>query len=393
MPVHARHPGLALRMRSSLFAGLVACLACGPSGEGKGGPGGGKGGGRGGHGGPPGAGGAKDPGEPLAVELAAVERRDIVRGYMASGTLEAIQSIEVRPTQSGVLAKTYVEEGDRVDADQMLARVDVKELSLAAKRDKVAAANARRELDRLDELVAQQAASTQEIDQQRYAVAAAEASARLSRYQVSLGTVRAPFAGTITARLLDPGNYVTAADVVYELADLSVLELSVHVPEREAARVAIGAPVVLGNLADAEFRGEVVRRAPVVDPLTGTVKFTVHTGEERPETAVPGAFVRAFIELEAHRQVPALPQKAIVRNPDANFVYVIEDGKAMRKPVELGLEDVEWVEISGGLAPGDRVVADVHEITDGMPLKPFVAGAAHAEGEPEHRKERKPEAG
>lgn len=330
-------------------------------------------------GGPGGWGQGERKSEALAVEMVAPTPRDIVRGYEASGTLEAIRRVEIRPTQAGVIDQLMVEEGAKVEEGQTLARLDTRELSLAARRDKVAAANARKQLERLDRLAEQRVASAEEVDQQRYAVASAEASAKLSRHQASRGSVRAPFAGTIVTRPLDPGHYVTPADVIYELADLDTLELALHVPEREAAKVKLEAPVQLSNLADEDFVGKVVRRAPVVDPLTGTVKFTVHSEGERPATAVPGAFVRALIELEAVRGVPTLPLSAIVEIGEEAFVYVIEQGKAVRRKVELGLRDASHVEITGGVDAGTQVVKEAREITDGMELKAFGSPDARAE--------------
>ena len=335
-------------------------------------------------GGPPGRGGGawgQEGGQEetaLAVELVQIGPRDLVRAYPASGTLEAIRSAEIRPTQSGVLVSIEVEEGDLVKEDQVLARIDAREARLMASRDKLAAQNAERELERLDQLAKAQAAAKQELDQQRYALENAIASAKLSRVQASKNTVRAPFEGTITVRNFDAGNLATSADVIFELADLDTLELALHVPEREAGRVKIGAEVQLEDLAEAQFTGTIVRRAPVVDPLTGTVKFTVHSTGERPETAVPGAFVRAQIELESRDAAPALPKSAVLRIDERAFVFVIADGKAQRKEIEIGLEDGEWVEIRGGLEPGTDVVADTGEITDGMALKPFDPNEAKA---------------
>jgi membrane fusion protein (multidrug efflux system) len=338
----------------------------------------GKGKGRGGKGGPGGWGG---PGgkkeEALAVTLTSVESGDIVRAYEASGTLEAILQAEIRSTQSGIIMDLTVEEGDGVKKDAVLARLDGREAALMAKRDELAAKNAQRELDRLEQIAQAAAASAQEVDQQRYTTETARASARISRHQAGQSKVKAPFAGTITERRLDVGNFASSADVLYVLADLSVLELALHIPEREAARVKLGAKVHLTNLADEGFEGKVVRRAPVVDPLTGTVKFTVHVDGERPASAVPGAFARAAVELESVSAVPTLPDSALVEIDGEFFAYQIsgggDHGKAERVAVTLGLRGQKRSQIVSGLELGAQVVADAHEITDGMALKRFGA--------------------
>lgn len=357
-----------------LALGMPVSSGCG-GGEGGGGPQKGRGKGKGGHGGP--GGGEKEEEEALAVTLTSVEAGDIVRAYQASGTLEAILKADIRSTQSGIITDLAFEEGAKVEEGDVLARLDGREASLMAKRDELTARNAAEELARLEQIEARAAASKQEVDQQRFTLESARASARISRHQAGQSRVKAPFAGTITERRLDVGNFASSADVLYVLADLSVLELALHIPEREAARVKIGAPVHLQNLADEGFQGKIVRRAPVVDPLTGTVKFTVHVDGERPASVVPGAFARAAVELESVSGVPVLPDKALVEIDGEFYVYVIagggDFGKAERVKVTLGLRGQERSQITDGVKVGAQVVADVDDITDGMMLKRFGA--------------------
>jgi membrane fusion protein (multidrug efflux system) len=378
------------RLSSSLLL-LAALVIAAPStgcggGEGGGGKKGrGAGKGHGGKGGPGARGGPKKEAA-LAVNLATVVSGDIVRAYEASGTLEAILQAEIRSTQSGIIVSLEAEEGDTIERNAVLARLDGRDLSLMAKRDELTAKNAALELDRLEQIAAKSAASEQEVDQQRFTLESAKASARISRHQAGQSKVKAPFDGTITERRLDVGNFASSADVLYVLADLSVLELALHIPEREAARVKLGAKVSLNNLADEAFAGEVVRRAPVVDPLTGTIKFTVHVKGERPESAVPGAFARAAVELETVNQVPTLPDSALVEIDGEFFAYRIagggDHGEAERVSVTLGLRGQERSQVLSGLKVGDIVVADAREITDGMALKRFGAPEPDApEGE------------
>ena len=337
----------------------------------------GKRGGKGGYGGP---GGTKG-GDALPVEVTKLAKADVERRVQASGTLGAVRTAEIRSVQTGVVESLKVEEGDEVTEGQTLARLDGRELALMASRDRVAQKNAQEELQRLEQIAESGAIAREEIVLKRQEVRSAKAAAKVSRYQASLTVVKAPFAGTITTRHVDVGNLATTATVLYDLADLSALQIELHLPEREAIEVENSDPVSLSLLDGTEFSAAIQRRAPAVDPLTGTVKFTVRAAE-RPDRAIPGAFTRASILVEAHRDVPTLPGSAVVTVDAKTYVYVVEEGKAHRVEVSTGLRDAGLVEITDGLADDAVVIKDASDgINEGMSVKVFDPEAKGATGE------------
>src|SRR5690606_6213902 len=117
-------------------------------------------------------------------------------------------------------------------------------------------------------------------------------------------------------------------------------------------------------------------RAPIVDALTGTVKF-VARARELPKAAVPGAFARARVRVASREAALSLPTTAIVEVEGKPNVFVIDDGKAKRLAVTLGIRGEERVEIVEGLAAEAPVIADAGEgITEGMPVRPLGADGA-----------------
>lgn len=322
-------------------------------------------GGRGGKGEGPGA-----VAEPLAIAVVELEPADLERHYRTSGTLRALRSADLVALQPGVVLELRAEEGDRVRAGQTLVRLDGRGFKLQAARDVLTAENAARELERLQQL--SEHLSREELDKQRFALQAAQASAQVSRHQASQTIVVAPFSGTITRRAIDVGNLATASTPLFSLADLSVLDVDLHVPEREATTVQAGAPATLELQDGTRFAARVERRAPVVDPLTGTVKFTVRAAEY-PAGAVPGAFVRAELLIDRRVAAPSLPRSAIFELEGVPHVFVVEEGRARRRRVELGLVGETRAELRGGALDGAKIVADAGAgITEGMPVK--VAG-------------------
>ena len=363
--------GLHLLLCAGLSASLVACggeaganAAASSKGGGKG-PGGGKG-------------GEAPVAEPLAVAVTAITPTAIERFYRTSGTMRALRSAELVALQPGVVLELRAEEGDRVRAGQTLVRLDGRGFKLQAARDALTARNATQELQRLQQIADN--LPREELDKQRYAMENALASAQVSRHQASQTTVVAPFEGTITRRAIDIGNLATASTPLYSLADLSKLDVDLHVPEREAASVQAGAAATLELQDGTRFAARVERRAPVVDALTGTVKFTVRAAEY-PAGAVPGAFVRAELLVDRRADAPSLPRAAIFELEGVPHVYVVEDGRARRRAVELGLVGETHAEIRGGVDPGAQIVGDAGAgITEGMPVK-VLTGAAPQDGE------------
>lgn len=385
----------------------------GPGGEGKKGPG---------HGGGPEA--------AMQVQVVQLETKPIERWYQSSGTLEAIRSAELVAVQPAIIEKVLVDEGDEVQEGQLLARLDGRALSLQADAARVELQNLEAELRRL-ESVSGEAISREEIDKQRYLVEQARAGVRLSRHQAKQTVVRAPFAGTIVTRYVDEGNFASTSTPLFHLADLRVLELPLHLPEKDAATVKVGSSVEIELVDGSTFTATIERRSPVVDALTGTVKFTIRSrrapapskgkpaAKDAPTAAIPpgaapGAFARARVLVDARQAAPSLPRTAVFQLDGKPHVFVVaaaegggakggaheadapEEGEtkegarpgrsawtAQRREVTLGLEGADRVEILSGLAPDEPVVVEGNAgITEGMPLVPVQAeAAAEAAGE------------
>lgn len=303
----------------------------------------------------------------LKVAVTRLQPRALERTYATSGTLRAVRAADLVAPSAAIIQDLLVEEGDRVKAGQVLAKLDGRAAGLQAAQARVQLGNLERELERLQS--AQPGViSKEEIDKQRYLVEEARASLELSKHQVGLTSVRAPFAGTITARRVEVGALASAQTPLFSLADLDVLELDLYLPEVDAATVKLDAEVDVELVDGSHFVGKVVRRAPIVDAATGTVKFTIRS-REFPSNAAPGAFARAKVMVDARAAAPSVPRSAVFEVEGKPHVYVIEDGKAHRKPITLGLLGESFAEITSGIAADDVVVTDGSAgITEGMPL-------------------------
>lgn len=248
-------------------------------------------------------------------------------------------------------------EGDRVEAGQVLVELD--DELLQAEADKAIANREQKALDfqRLLGLRTRQAVSEDELAQARTALALAQADERLLAARLERTRIRAPFAGVLTERRVEPGDFVARNTHLLTLADPDSLVAEVLVSELLLPHLAQGDPVSLriDALGSASVAGEVLRIHPALDQITrqGVVEVAL---KPIPEGARAGQFVRASLKSAAVERI-LIPFRALLQDSDGEVLWLVgEDGKAERRAVRSGLRIADQVEILEGLAPGERVI-------------------------------------
>lgn len=303
--------------------------------------------------------------EPAAipVEVAAVERGDLVVHYAGTAPLEAAHAATVVAEVPGTVLKIDVEEGDRVAAGQVLAHIDADRGRLELRQNETDLQRLKNEVARNETLADRHVISATAFDQSRADFLSRQADTNLARQHVRKSELRAPFAGIVTRRWIKPGHWLEANAKVFDIADFSELQAQLAVPERDASALKVGQPVNM--LADAwpgkNFSGKIERIAPVVDRASGTVAVTIAV-DNSSGMLRPGLFSRLDIAYEHFADATLLPKSAVLDARDAtkasnkSTVFVIEDGKARRVDVELGHESAGRVQVLSGIAPGAMVV-------------------------------------
>lgn len=301
------------------------------------------------------------------VQVTSPRRGDIHRFIALPGSLRANQQVTLHAKVAGYLRSIAVDRGDSVKAGQVLAELDLPELSAERARHEAEVAVARAEVGRVKaaQAKAPDLVTPQSVDAAAARLAVAEAALRQNAALLAYGRITAPFAGVVTSRHVDPGAFVPAATAganpaaaaIVSLADYSVVRAVVAVPEAEAARVAVGQPVVLATdaLSGRTFRGVVNRHSGSIDERTRTL--AVEADLPNADGALrPGMYVNARIGVELHRDALLVPAAALVREKAAGFLFLIAEGKANRVPVKFGFNDGVSVEILEGIAANARVI-------------------------------------
>lgn len=350
---------------------------------------------------------------PVAVKAQAVEQGTVVAEAMGTGTLEARVKATISPKISGRIVAVLVDQGDRVEAGQVLLRLDdsdlqrqveVSESTLGAtnaaldrqKADRARALavldQARYDYDRVKKLIEQSTASETEFEDATKTLRVAEADVAqadaglaeaqkqvvaaqktLEYQQAKLAdtVVCAPFPGLIARRDHDPGDIIVPGTSVLLLLSTNEMWVSAWVDETEMGRLKAGQPahVVFRSEPDKSYAGEVARLGRETDRETREFLVDVRV-TELPANWAAGQRAEVYIQTGRADQAVRVPARFILWRDSRPGVFVEQAGRAVWRGVQPGLRGRDLVEIRDGLRPGERLIipakADGGALRDGQ---------------------------
>ena len=294
------------------------------------------------------------------------------------GVVEAVRQTVIAAQVPGAVMELGVKAGDRVQAGQLLLRIDARaaDQSAAASNAQVQAARAAldvatREYERQKQLhqkkyISQAALERAESEFKATSaqVAAQMAQAGAARTQTGLHTVRAPYAGVVAEVPVALGDMAMPGRPLLTLYDPAALRVTASVPQSASGSVqADTVRVELPGLAASQQwpRATRVQVLPTVDAATHTVQVRAELGAG-PDGVAPGMFARLWLPVTGSAtagKTVTVPLKAVVRRAEMTGVYVQgEGGKPLLRQVRLGRVEGERVEVLSGVAPGEQVVVD-----------------------------------
>lgn len=319
---------------------------------------------------------------PISVAAAPAKRVDFNIYITGLGTVTPLNTVTIRTRVDGQLLEVLFREGQVVERNALLARIDPRPFQAqllqaegALARDRQLLANARVDLERYRTLWAQDSIPKQQLDTQEHLVRQYEGTVKADKGLVESARVNliycritAPVAGRVGLRLVDPGNIIHAADtnglaVITQLEPITVI---FPIPEDNI-------PQVMSHLRngehppveafDREMRkqlaaGSLLTADNLVDPATGTVRLRAVFPNKGHEL-FPNQFVNARLLVNVLRNVVVIPSAAIQRGPQGTFVYLIKSDKTAEiRTVVVGIIQGGDASIESGLAEGDLVVTD-----------------------------------
>ena len=325
-------------------------------------------------------------GRTVTVEAAAVGRRDLAPVFTFSANLEAVWSTEVSTKADGRIDKLFVEEGDRVTAGMVLARLDMNELAAQVMQAEGQVLQAKATLEqnelnfqRMDALYKQNAVSAHTLDSARTqrdlalgGVRAAQGNLILLKTRLDNANILSPLNGVVIRRHVQAGAFSKAGAAIFTVADVSTLLAKAVVGEAQIAELTLGKSVnvKVDALKGQEFKGRVTRLSPAASVPTRT--FTAEVSIPNPgEQIKVGMFANADIVGQERKNVLAVPESALVMREDQKTVFVVaEENRVVQKVLKLGDAAGGYVEVLSGVKEGERIiVAGQHKLKDGASIR------------------------
>ena len=360
-------------MALALSVALALGSGCGKQADGaaagKGGAGapGAQGGGKGG--GPGGRGPLQFP-----VEVAAVESRDVEYVVSAVGSVEAFEQVQITARVAGVVEQVRFMEGQTVKKGEVLAEIEPTRYSIAVRSAQAALEKAQASKEEAQASAGRRTAANEvkpgllpaeQLDtaEARARTAAADASAAkaaLDQAELNLrdAYVKAPMEGVLQTRTVQTGQYVQPGTVMATLLRRDPLLLRFTVPESDVARLKPGMPARFTVRSDGRsYTGRISYVADAADPASRMVKVTAEVSGAEAKALRPGAFATVTVPVETAKGAPVIPQTAVRPSERGFLAFVVQDGKARERVVELGLRTADGlVEVREGLKPGEQLV-------------------------------------
>lgn len=326
---------------------------------------------------PPAASGSAGPqgGPPVSavpVEVAPVSVARATEEVAAVGTLQANESVMVRPEIAGRITKVNFREGEQVEKGRILVELGAAELEAQLAQASAELEIARLNHDRMRRLIANDNVSQQELDQAAATLKSAVANYDLYKERVAKTKLHAPFRGFLGTRRISPGDYVQAGQDIVNLEDIETLKIDFKVPETYLRRLSAGqrVEVRVDAFREEAFEGRVYALDPRVEEVSRTVRARARIPNANLSLR-PGMFANLTLVLGEIEGALMVPEEAVIPQQDRIYVFRVVDGTAHRVEVKLGLRKKSVVQVVSGLNAGDIVVRSGHQkIRDGAAVKP-----------------------
>lgn len=318
---------------------------------------------------------------PVDVQVAKPIHRHLVYTITLPANIAPLYQTTLYAKVSGYLKWIGPDKGDAVKKDQVLAVIDAPEVEEQYQQavsdykiKKLTYERLAKVWKELPDVIAKQ-----DVDVAEAAYQGAKHSMEQREVLRAYTKVRAPYDGTITARFADPGALIqvatasaTGAIPLFTIMNLNTVRVYANVPQDEAAWIVPGktqASVNLGDATGRSFSGTVTRTTLALDPSTRSLLVEIDLPNP-DQTLRPGTFAEVALGLREVPQALVLPPQAVISESKGKYVFIVDQGRAQSIPVQTGITDGRWIEITSGLSGGeDVVVVGKRKLLEGAPVQ------------------------
>ena len=294
---------------------------------------------------------------PLPVEVSVPQTADIFATYHTTTTITSDAEAPVLARVSGEVVEILVEEGDKVEQGRVLARLDGERLRLQMIEAKANLEKTSKSYERYVQLHERGLVSSSTFEGLKFDVDALKASYELKRLNYNYTSIRAPISGVVSSRDIKLGQHLMAGAPAFKITETSKLVAYMSIPQTELSKISAGdtARLRVDAMPEVEFDATIARVSPTIDPRTGTFRATAFI-ENHDGDLAPGMFGRFNIAYEKHNDALLIPASALIEEDNETVVYVVNDGSASRRAIEVGIQSNDLVEVLGGLEANEQIV-------------------------------------
>lgn len=306
----------------------------------------------------------------LNVEIMVLKSQKAANNIQSTGTILPNERVELAAEGSGKVIGIYFKEGAFVKAGQLLVKLNDADIKAQLSKAKVALKLSQDQASRQEKLLALQGTSKEDYDIAQNQVLSYQSDISYYNTLILKTEIRAPFSGIVGFRSIALGSYVSPSTVVASLQQLNPIKIEFTAPEKYLNNFKVGQLFTFNaESSNQPLTAKVATIDPQIDLNTRSV--TIRGIAENKSNLLPGNFVKVNIDVTKNAQVIKVPTSSVVPILKGQKVYVLKNGKAVEKIIEISDRDDKFVQVDKGLAQGDSlIVTGIIMLKEGMDVKP-----------------------
>lgn len=314
----------------------------------------------------------------IPVETEEVTKGDFTTNLVISGVINPATQVNVMPKIAGgeKIIALNVKDGQKVAKGQIIATLDQSSASIQLKQAQKSYDDALKNHERNKVLVEAGAIADTNFEQSESQLEQAKNTLASQEIAFANTVITAPISGVVTNVSVEEGTLASSQTTICTIVDLDNLELNSSVNELQINKIKVGQEVNI-DVPSAEgkkYKGTVTFINPLMDERSKSYSVKINIANPQNEIK-SGMYAKVELITAVHKDVIMVPRKAVNIRDGENKVFLVEDGKAVLKKVEIGLNNGQEIEITNGLSAGEEIVVTGNEdLVDGDLVAVFNRG-------------------
>lgn len=296
---------------------------------------------------------------PVAVSIEKASKMELTKGISRPAVIEPNEIAGIAASMPGRLESFSIDLGTKVTKGQVIGKVDTKTLDVQRRNLQLMVDKMKTDHERNTELYEGNALSETQFLDSKFGYESRKLELAQLDQQISDSYITSPLTGVITDKRNVVGEFIGAGTPIAEVVEIDPLKIYVYLNQSEVRFISLHQEVNVTSVIfpDKVFKGKVSFISPNVDAnYNYKVEIKIST-KDYPELR-SGTYTHVSFKAESEESVLQIPKKALVEGVKNAYVYIQEGDRAVRKSINVGRENGEYIEVVGGLKEGDRVVVD-----------------------------------